>query len=251
MSKVQYSHIFVDMDGTLYGQDLTISEVVIKVINGIVGKIGFSICTARGTSEALLLAKDLNLKSPQIVENGARIVDINGKVIQEYFLSEKSARDIFKMLSTLHIWKKVCIDGELVDFEKVKDFDRITKIGLQDLDNTLFEKFDKMLSSYPDVYYSKSEPAHKPGTFSLDISDTKANKEKAINYVINKLGVKRSEVIGIGDSYNDRSLLMASGLKVAMGNAVDEIKNIADVVAPSVEDDGVAFVINKYIKGKV
>ena len=53
-------------------------------------------------------------------------------------------------------------------------------------------------------------------------------------------------MVGVGDSYNDFPLLMACGLKAAMGNSVKEILDIADYVAPSVDDDGLANVIEKY-----
>ena len=61
------------------------------------------------------------------------------------------------------------------------------------------------------------------------------------------LNIKTDEIIGIGDGYNDFPLLMACGLKVAMGNAVEELKAIADYIAPSVEEDGVVDVINKFV----
>jgi len=53
-------------------------------------------------------------------------------------------------------------------------------------------------------------------------------------------------MVGVGDSYNDFPLLMACGLKAAMGNSVKEILDIADYVAPSVNDDGLADVIEKF-----
>ena len=54
-------------------------------------------------------------------------------------------------------------------------------------------------------------------------------------------------MIGIGDGYNDFPLLMACGLKIAMGNAVEDLKAIADFIVPSVEQDGVAHAINRFI----
>ncbi|HXS15232.1 MAG TPA: HAD hydrolase family protein, partial [Candidatus Saccharimonadales bacterium] len=59
--------------------------------------------------------------------------------------------------------------------------------------------------------------------------------------------ISTEEIIGIGDGHNDFPLLMACGLKVAMGNAVDDLKAIADYIAPSVDEDGVADVIEKFI----
>jgi len=59
--------------------------------------------------------------------------------------------------------------------------------------------------------------------------------------------IKPQEIIGVGDGPNDYPLLMGSGFKVAMGNAVPELKEIADFIAPSVEEDGVATVIEKFV----
>jgi hydroxymethylpyrimidine pyrophosphatase-like HAD family hydrolase len=61
------------------------------------------------------------------------------------------------------------------------------------------------------------------------------------------LGVRYEEIIGVGDGHNDVPLLEAVGLKVAMGNAPDEVKAIADYVAPKLSEDGVADVIQRYI----
>jgi len=75
----------------------------------------------------------------------------------------------------------------------------------------------------------------------------KEAKEKALKRIIDLLGISQDQVIAIGDSYNDFSLLTSSGLKVAMGNAVAEIKSIADYIAPSYDQDGVADVLDKFI----
>lgn len=61
------------------------------------------------------------------------------------------------------------------------------------------------------------------------------------------MGISTSEIIGIGDHYNDFPLLMACGFKVAMGNAVPELKAIADYIAPSVENNGLADVLEKFV----
>ena len=61
------------------------------------------------------------------------------------------------------------------------------------------------------------------------------------------LNIKTKHISGVGDSNNDFPLLLACGLKVAMGNANSDLKQIADFVAPSVEEDGVATVIERFI----
>ena len=59
--------------------------------------------------------------------------------------------------------------------------------------------------------------------------------------------IEQYEIIGVGDGYNDFPLLMACGLKVAMGNATEDLKEIADYIAPTVDEDGVADVIEKFV----
>lgn len=58
-------------------------------------------------------------------------------------------------------------------------------------------------------------------------------------------------MIGVGDGYNDFPLLMSCGLKIAMGNAIEELKDIADYIAPSVDEDGLAKVIDKYYLNQI
>lgn len=83
--------------------------------------------------------------------------------------------------------------------------------------------------------------------FSIEVTSDQATKLHGIVEIMKILKIKKREIIGVGDSYNDFPLLMASGLKIAMGNAVPELKAIADFVAPSVEEDGVATIIEKFI----
>jgi hydroxymethylpyrimidine pyrophosphatase-like HAD family hydrolase len=54
-------------------------------------------------------------------------------------------------------------------------------------------------------------------------------------------------MIGVGDGHNDLPLFEACGFRVAMGNADEELKKLADYIAPSVEDDGIVDVIEKFI----
>ena len=63
----------------------------------------------------------------------------------------------------------------------------------------------------------------------------------------NYLGIKPEEVICVGDAGNDVHMLEYAGLSVAMGNAFDDIKAIADYVTHTNEEDGVAHVIEKFI----
>jgi hypothetical protein len=83
----------------------------------------------------------------------------------------------------------------------------------------------------------------------IHITNKESSKESGVKYIQNKLGIFKEESIGIGDMFNDLPLFKAVGLKVAMGNGTDELKKQADVVAPTLKEDGVAWLIEKFLIG--
>jgi hydroxymethylpyrimidine pyrophosphatase-like HAD family hydrolase len=74
-----------------------------------------------------------------------------------------------------------------------------------------------------------------------------ASKASALQDLVDYLGIRIEQTLAIGDSYNDLDIFKVAGAKVAMGHAPDSLKEIADWTAPSVDDDGVAVAIEKFI----
>ncbi|MDR0846708.1 MAG: sugar-phosphatase [Lactobacillales bacterium] len=83
--------------------------------------------------------------------------------------------------------------------------------------------------------------------FFYEFINRAAGKGTAVAAVAEKLGIKQDEVIAIGDSENDRSMIEWAGLGVAMGNARPELKPFADLIAPSNVEDGLAYIIEEYM----
>ena len=81
----------------------------------------------------------------------------------------------------------------------------------------------------------------------LEVTHPEANKGSALNFLAEQLGIDRSQVIGIGDNHNDADLVKAAGFGIAMGNAVDELKELADYTSLSNNEEGVLHVLNKFI----
>jgi hydroxymethylpyrimidine pyrophosphatase-like HAD family hydrolase len=108
------------------------------------------------------------------------------------------------------------------------------------------DRFHDRLIGHPSIITHKVH-SWTPGMHQILFSHTAATKQYGIYEVANILNIDPSEIIGVGDGGNDFPLLMACGLKIAMGNASDDLKAIADYVAPSVEEDGLAHVIEKFI----
>jgi len=81
----------------------------------------------------------------------------------------------------------------------------------------------------------------------LYLTHRDATKQHATQELARLLGINTSEIIGVGDGENDIPLLRECGLKIAMGNAVEELKKMADYTASPLEKDGVAEVVEKFI----
>jgi Cof subfamily protein (haloacid dehalogenase superfamily) len=81
----------------------------------------------------------------------------------------------------------------------------------------------------------------------VELTHRDASKGKAVAWMANRWGIRQDQVIAVGDEGNDISMIEWAGLGVAMGNAVENVKAIADHIAPSVEEDDVAEIIERFI----
>lgn len=84
---------------------------------------------------------------------------------------------------------------------------------------------------------------------NVEINQHHANKGEALLALAEHLGVSRGQTIAFGDGLNDLSMLREAGIGVAMANACEEAKEIADWIAPSCDEDGVAWGIEKFCFG--
>ncbi len=81
----------------------------------------------------------------------------------------------------------------------------------------------------------------------VEVHSLEASKGHGLKFLAQHFGISQAETIAVGDSGNDSSMIAWAGLGVAMGNAMPEVFAAADVVAPPVMEDGLAYVIENYI----
>lgn len=246
---LKYKAIICDVDGTLINTKVSKfpSKKVTQAINKIRKEIHVGIATSRPYDLVKHIGKHLNLLGPSILVGGAQIVDMaTGKTLWEQTLNPKD----FETATEILIKEKVnfFINDNGIDYEFNDSyiFNKPYSIIPTKLTEKQADKIAHEISHIPTLTAHKIYALSR-GEFFMDITDSGATKQHAILKLAQILNIKTHEIIGVGDGYNDFPLLMACGLKVAMGNASDDLKAIADYVAPSVEDDGVADVIEKYL----
>ncbi len=101
------------------------------------------------------------------------------------------------------------------------------------VEKELLEQFGDNLNIY------KSQPKY------VEVMNMAASKTNAMQYIMEMYGLKKEEVVAIGDNYNDKGMIEFAGLGIAMGNAPDEIKAAANMVTDSNNRDGVAKALEK------
>ena len=91
----------------------------------------------------------------------------------------------------------------------------------------------------------RSEP------YFLELVPPGIDKARSLAVLLEKLNMKKEEMVAIGDGYNDLSMIKFAGLGVAMGNAQEPVKKAADYITLSNDEDGVAEAVEKAILAEI
>jgi len=249
---MKYKALICDVDGTLITHEAESlpSNTIRKSIEKISGTIYVGIATGRPYSLAMPIIRTLKLSAPCIITGGAQLIDpVTKKIISEKILSKDKVYEVYDAAQKYAIPLRIADnDRDLLmsdSVELVKPFDLYTNPLSLENAHTFMQKISHISNvAVHRIPAWENETDHK---VHVVISHPEATKQHGILEVANILGIKTHEMIGIGEGYNDFPLLMACGFKVAMGNAVTDLKEIADYIAPTVDNDGVAHVIEKFI----
>ena len=276
-SPSQIELLILDIDGTIAGESNQVTQPVINAISQVRALgIPVAIATGRMFCSASRFYQAIGLQLPLICYNGALIKHPQTeKVYRHIPVSISLAREIIDILEnveyrdrlTIHFYindtlyvremsentrnylqrssAEVKVVGDLRNLLDGDEKTEPTKILALSTDTALVERVSVHLRQfYPEtqLHLTRSTP-----TF-LEITNPSANKGAAIQDLAeNILGISIDRVMAIGDNFNDLEMLKSAGIGVAMGNSPPEIQEIADWVAPDVENDGVVTAIEKFI----
>ena len=259
--------VVTDIDGTIADKDANISQSVRNSIDSL-SKKGVKVVLATGrmfraTYPVLL---DLNLDTP--------IISYQGGFVKEYFNEQKvlyakytdktlahETIDYFRS-KNIHIniyvndtlfvesdddYIKKYIENRNIVYTVVNDLKKVDMTGLhkvlgidkdtQKIINATKELQEKYKN---DLYIIRSTP------YFCEVSNPEASKAAALRFLREYWGFKKEEVLAIGDQDNDIDMIKEAGIGVAMGNGTSALKDCADFITKSVDEDGFSFAMEKF-----
>ncbi|MEX1307286.1 MAG: Cof-type HAD-IIB family hydrolase [Eubacteriales bacterium] len=255
--------IALDLDNTLITKTTDFSEKDLAAIEK-AREAGIYVTLASGRAyRSLKIFLDrLKMDTYSISTGGAIVSDQNNKRLYTKFVEPKTAADIIRFAYDNDYYAQVYLNDDFVFFKEGKEsamYEKATSVpGI--FDETLVQQTEietpKVLfidepariealipiieSRFPNVKAARSFPEY------LEINHTDCGKGSALAALGDMLGFKQEEMMAIGDSEIDVSMIKYAGIGVAMGNAPEHIQKVADYVTLDVLESGVAHAIEKF-----
>jgi Cof subfamily protein (haloacid dehalogenase superfamily) len=272
-----YKLVCIDVDGTLLNNKHKITkrtkEILLKA-----HKLGIHIVISTGRiyTDAEYYSDLIGVKSPVIASNGAFIKERDSnEVIYKEVLGESLSLELLEIFHKHRINPYFCTPYKFyygnimfklfnvatkilggrsnkIDIEYVYSWKRWQKVLYKEKDNivkceiiyrnpSLINELRNELKNIKELEIVDSSK------YNIEITCKGISKGKAVAMLASFYNLKREEIISIGDSENDLSMIEYAGMGIAMGNALDSVKRKADYITNSNDNDGVANAINRFV----
>jgi hypothetical protein len=265
---LSYKFIAVDIDGTLLNSKGVLTTKTKAAIHRVWNDgIVFAISTGRPIQGVMPLVEEIGLDLPLITYNGSMVLTAKTReIIYQCVMDPQAVHSVYRLGEawdvTMLIWSENALYTNRID-ERSKEYASWTGTPLQLLTSVTslaskvtkilwydqVERTRQMAAQVAQVLNNDLVVSHISLPFILEFVDHRASKAIAIDVLAKEYGIRQDEVMAIGDSYNDLTMLEYAGLGVAMANAPEDIRRIADVVTKSCDEEGVAYAIEKFIYG--
>lgn len=263
------SLIISDLDGTLLNSEGKLSKYTIETLNWLMScGVCFTFATARTIYSAKPITDGLNINVPCILNNGASVYDMEtGKYIKNAYISQEVSRKIISAFRAngVNCFMFRCVDNVLsTGYDKVTD--ELMQSYVEERKNKFLQPFfecDDLLNeisgneiyinstgSYDSLLPIKNAVAEIAGAdfafykdtytdkWFLETFSSEASKVNGLKFLRKKYGFEH--ITAFGDNLNDLSMFKEADFKIAVGNAHDEVKSIADLIVDTNENNGVA-----------
>ncbi len=262
----------VDMDGTCLNRKSLMTEETRKALE-IAAKSGIIVVPTTGRCLYCLphqLMGRRDIYRYVISSNGAKVTDC--ALDTSLFCSSipwETSISLLQLCSgkgvgiTSHIDDHYLIQGRMLAFlgrmfygkdakgvKPVKKMETYIRAGKKQVEEMQFyfltpgtkDRMKNILQDFPELSFACTK-------LYMEVFSCHTSKGTALSALTRCLGIQKEEVACIGDGENDLAMFEAAGLRLAMGNGVEELKERADYVLPSNEKNGVAVAVKTYILG--
>ncbi len=234
----------LDLDGTIIGPDEKISPWSRRPSPD--WPVTFR-CSSP-PADVLRYSRQLGLTTPQISDGGANILDpVRGVSVWTAPLGPANAEAVVTKLREMgSAFVAIHASGTASTFDDVPIWDLIRVSALDLAEGTANDLAESFRGSKNMTVIKAVLPYN--GLWAVDFTLAGVNKATGVSRVGKTLlGVDPANMVAAGDSHNDLPMLEACGFGIAMGSAPEEVKAIADFVAPTVEEDGLVVAIDDYV----
>jgi len=265
---MNYKLLVLDLDGTLASSTHQIlPETKAALMRAQKAGLKVVLASGRPTPGVVPLAEELQLAKYGgylLSYNGGHMMAATGEVIQEISLKPEESHEIYDLAKELganimayhnndiftedyekYIQMEVDING--MDLNRVDDFKEAV----------IHNSMKNMMTGEPDHLAEverifKERLGHRYSIsrslpYFLEVMPHGINKASCLEKLLKSLGLTAEDMVACGDGYNDIKMLQLAGLGVAMKNAVDDLKAIANYITKSNDDNGIAHVIETFI----
>lgn len=261
--------LLFDLDDTLLTSEKTITSSSVEAIKACKKEgmlIGYITARARPMKSGVFFTDQYNLPNDFIAYyNGAEMY-VGGTSIESNTIPYENAMEIILELDRIYPEAKIgvyhepwsylkrsgCSYGENCNFEtgeKIKcginelpDYD-VQRIRIEFNTDGSDRKLSEILTQNVNFFINSDN--------SAIIINKNATKEHALEKASEYFSIPLSDIISFGDDINDMNMLKISGIGVAMGNAISTVKEIADYITETNDNEGIAKWINKYLLGVI
>ena len=259
--------IFIDIDNTLkdYHQEVTLKNI--EAIKNVVSR-GYEVVLTSGRPADFIrkMALEVGASKYLIASNGSEVLDIvQDEIIFQSKIDSQVIHKIYEVAKNLNVTMFLnagdkrycnfyftgCDEMHEANIDAILDRETVSQIVVSNPKFEVMQTLRSLIQTLPNVQIVNESAVLKGNVavdsfdfYFIDISVNNISKGQGIIKLIDYLGVDMSETIAIGDNYNDISMAQVVDTFVAVKNAIEELKVVADIITDSCANDGVAKFLN-------